>query len=233
MLRMTTFDGGANLLAVSAPKPEPSSDERGYHHGNLRRELLDAALRSFAVRGNADFTLRELAREVGVTHNAPYRHFKSKAELLDALRTEGFARLAAAERRALDRAGVAADARQRVKVLGDAYVRFALDEPQAFRLMLSLPVDGDASGERPRRAESFTLLESALEAGRAAGVVRSDLSARELALAAWSLVHGLASLLSSGHLPAGEARVRRYSDTLSAIFFEGAARREPSLPQRR
>lgn len=217
---------------MTARPTAATADERGYHHGNLRRELLDAALRSFAARGNTDFTLRELAREVGVTHNAPYRHFKSKAELLGALRTEGFARLAAAERRALDRAGDAADVRTRVKVLGDAYVRFALEEPLAFRLMLSLPLGEEEPG-RPRATESFTLLETALEAGRAAGVVRSDLSARELALAAWSLVHGLASLLSSGHLPAGEARVRRYGDTLAAIFFEGAAHRPSTSPRKR
>jgi AcrR family transcriptional regulator len=205
-------------VSLRAAADRPRSDDRGYHHGNLRRELLDAAMRAFASRGT-DFTLRELAREVGVTHNAPYRHFKSKAELFAALRAEGFARLATAERRALDRAGPLADARTRVKVLGDAYVRFALEEPLAFRLMLAMPVD-DAAGATPARTESFDLLEATLEEGRAAGVVRTDLTARELALA---------SLLASGHLPAGEARVRRYGDTLSTIFFEGA--RKP--PRRR
>jgi hypothetical protein len=56
-----------------------------YHHGNLRRALLDAALALFAERGRFDFTMRELARAAGVTHNAPYRHFADRWALLDAL----------------------------------------------------------------------------------------------------------------------------------------------------
>jgi AcrR family transcriptional regulator len=194
--------------------PEP----RSYHHGSLRRELLDAALRRFTERGTLDFTLRELARDVGVTHNAPYRHFATKAALLDALREEGFARLADAERAALARAGE--DVRARVRALGEAYVRFALAEPAAFRLMLAHPEEKEVGGAA-RATESFAMLERALEEGRASGATRTDLSSRELALAAWSLVHGLSTLLSSGRLPASEARVRRYAGLLEVVFFEG------------
>lgn len=208
------------MTARTRAAARPTRQPRTYHHGNLRRELLDAALHLFEQRGTADFTLRELAREVGVTHNAPYRHFTGKAELIAALREEGFGRLVLAEQRALDRAG--ADQRDRVRALGEAYVRFALDEPLAFRLMLAVPLEG-GSGERPREAESFGMLERTLAEARAAGVVRDDLTARELAIAAWSLVHGLASLLASGRLPRGEARVRRYTETLSTIFLDGAA----------
>ncbi len=191
-----------------------------YHHGNLRRALLDAALDLFVARGSFDFTLRELAREAGVTHNAPYRHFEGKADLLAAIRTEGFEALAEASRAALRVAGE--DARARVRGLGAAYVGFALERPHHFRLMLHNPL-GDAPTELD--ALAFAILKETIDQARTAGVVRDDMSGREIALAAWALVHGLASLVVSGHLPADPARVRRWTKTLDAIFFEGALAR--------
>ncbi len=211
------------------PTKAKSAKKRAYHHGNVRRALLDEAARVFAARGTLDFTLRELARSVGVTHNAPYRHFESKAELLEALRAEGFARLAAAEVAALEGAGD--DARARVKALGEAYVRFALQEPTLFRLVLAHPTEAVSHAPSPG-PESYALLERTLEEARVTGVARDDLSARELALVAWSLVHGLATLLSSGHLPAGEARVERYAKLLASVFFDGAAASATGGPAR-
>lgn len=191
---------------------------RRYHHGNLKQELVRAALGLFAERGSFDFTFRELARAVGVTHNAPYRHFGTREDLLAALRDEGLARLVAYERRALARVGDGA--RARVRALGEAYVRFALREPALFKLVLVTPAGGEA---RPPANASFALLEQALEEGRASGELRRDLAARELALVAWSLVHGLASLTSSGHLPRGAARLDRYAELLAKVYFDGAA----------
>ena len=191
--------------------------QRVYHHGNLRRVLLDAALARFAERGTLDFTLRELARDVGVTHNAPYRHFASKADVVVALGEEGVARLALAAGAALATAG--ADPRARVVALGEAYVGFALDEPLYFRLVLTRPVGRGAAASDPLR-----LLEATLEEARVAGVARDDLSARELAVAAWSLVHGFASLVASGRLPRRAARLKRTSEILGEIFWTGAAR---------
>ncbi len=189
-----------------------------YHHGNLRRTLLDAALALFAERGAFDFTLRELARAAGVTHNAPYRHFAGKAELLEALRGEGFTALAASARAALGSAGD--DPRRRVRALGDAYLRFAIAEPHRFRLMLHNPLE---SAEDPVAGQgtAFAVLRETLEEARQGGVVRRDLSARELALSAWALVHGLSSLMVAGQIPADDARVKRYGKLLETIFFEG------------
>ncbi len=204
--------------AAAAPK-----DSRGYHHGNLRRALLDAALGLFAERGTFDFTFRELARAAGVTHNAPYRHFAGRAELLAALREEGLARLAALEEAALVAAGN--DPRARVTALGEAYVRFALAEPLVFRLVLSHPIDDSEGASVSRGTASYRVLERSLEEARIAGAVRSDLSAKELALAAWSLVHGIASLLASGHMPKGPQRIKAYVALLSEVFFEGAVAR--------
>lgn len=179
----------------------------------------------FAARGAFDFTLRELAREAGVTHNAPYRHFAGKGELLAALREEGFAELAAAAQKAI---AVSDDPRVRIRALGDAYVQFAIARPHHFRLMLHNPLGEEAPP--PESGNAFAILKETIEDGRARGVIRSDLSARELALVAWALVHGLSSLVVSGQLPGGEATVRKYNKALDLVFFEGAA--APSLDKR-
>ncbi len=215
--------GGKPNVALAHIRPTaygPAVAVRAYHHGNLRRALLDAALARLAA-GAADFTLRELARDTDVTHNAPYRHFAGKPELLSALRTEGFEQLAAASRAALE--GASGEPRDRVRALGEAYVRFAVACPHHFRLMLGGP---PSEGEAPKTAEgeSFALLERTLREGQSAGAIRDDLSARDLALAAWALVHGLASLFVSGQVPGSEARLRRWVKLLDATFFEGVAK---------
>lgn len=217
--------GRARFRGVTVTKGEPRPTRgkapRAYHHGDLRNQLIAAALALFEARGDLDFTFRELARAVGVTHNAPYRHFASREELLAALRDEGLARLAAAERRALAKTAQG-DTRARVRALGEAYVRFALAEPVLFKLVLSLPVTAASPGASA--SESFALLEGALAEGRSQGALRGDLAARELALVAWSLVHGLASLVSSGRLPHSAAHLRRYADLAAAVFFDGASK---------
>jgi AcrR family transcriptional regulator len=179
----------------------------------------------FAARGAFDFTLRELAREAGVTHNAPYRHFAGQAELLAALREEGFAALAEAAQQAL---ATSDDPRERVRALGEAYVQFAISRPHHFRLMLHNPLGGEVPAESNN---AFAILRTTLEDGRKRGVMRDDLSARELALAAWSLVHGLSSLVVTGQLPSSDASVRRYTKLLDLVFFEGAG--APSLDKGR
>jgi AcrR family transcriptional regulator len=202
-------------------------DETRYHHGNLRRALLDAALALLAEDGGLDFTMRELARRASVTHNAPYRHFVDKDDLLAALAEEGFALLR--ERSLRDSASASADPRARVRALGTSYVSFAVERPHQFRLMFGAPMATARASypELARAAEaSFALLGDAIEACRAQGLLRSDMSTRSASLVAWSLVHGLASLLVANQIPGGEARVPKLARELSAVFFEGALRRD-------
>src|SRR5258706_3008989 len=96
--------------------------ERPYHHGQLRTALLEQAERTLRERGVQDLSLRELAREVGVSHGAPRRHFPDRQALLDALAEAGFARLGAELRRAVDGAGE--DFEARLQPTAAAYVRF-------------------------------------------------------------------------------------------------------------
>src|SRR4051794_26532278 len=122
--------------STSATKLVPdmaTAEARPYHHGNLRSELLEAAERTLTERGAAELSLRELAREVGVSHAAPRRHFRDKQALLDALAQSGFERLGADLDRALGRAG--GDFRSRLAAFAKAYVRFATRNGPLLELM--------------------------------------------------------------------------------------------------
>lgn len=162
-----------------------------YHHGDLRAAVLAAALKKIEDEGVAGLSVREAARRAGVSHNAPYRHFANREALLAALVADGFAQLAAAL------------AKREGRELGEAYVSFALAHPQLFRLMFSSArVDGDL---KARFATSFANLGSDSAAAGAA---------------AWSLVHGLASLILEGHLQ--ESDTKR---VIGAIRFASGAQR--------
>ena len=109
---------------------------RSYHHGNLKQALLDASLNLIREVGPGAFTLREVARRAGVSHNAPYRHFRDKEELLAALAAEGFDRLTDAMTKAAEPATSALD---RFRSSGRGYVEFALRYPQHFAVMFEVP----------------------------------------------------------------------------------------------
>lgn len=167
-----------------------------YHHGDLRRALVEEALTLLAENGDKGFSLRELARRVGVTANASYRHFANKEALLQALASEGFRRLDVVQRQAA--AGAADD--DKLLAAGRAYIRFAHDHPALFGLMFSvIPVHrrGDELSEASQA--SFETLRQAITRGwpseepDPARVTRASLRA-------WALVHGLAQLLLDGQL---------------------------------
>src|SRR5882724_8394312 len=109
--------------------------ERPYHHGNLRTALLAAAEVTVRERGVQELSLRELAREVGVSHGAPRRHFPDRQALLDALAEAGFGRLGAELRSAADGAGEEFEAR--LQAIAVAYVRFATRDAALLELMFA------------------------------------------------------------------------------------------------
>src|SRR5271166_2750989 len=98
---------------MAMPRP------RSYHHGNLKQALLEASLDIIRKAGPGAFTLREVARRAGVSHNAPYRHFRDKEALLAALAAEGFDRLTAAMAKAVESA---TSALERFRLAGRGYV---------------------------------------------------------------------------------------------------------------
>src|SRR5689334_16373087 len=169
-----------------------------YHHGDLPAALLRAAGRTLEKRGIAALSLRETARRAGVSHNAPYRHFPDREALLAALAAEGFAMLG---ERLRGKPG---------REMGEAYVRFALEQPQRFRLMFGgvLPL-----GKYP---ELSTAAQGAYLAlvGAFNELPRPELAAA----AAWSLVHGLSHLLLDGHF-ASQDRDTFVREVLAAVRF--------------
>src|SRR6185295_17683625 len=106
--------------------------KRSYHHENLRETLLEAAIHLIAEAGPAGFTLREVARRAGVSHNAPYRHFRDKDEMIAAAAAQGFSELNQAM---LDAAGSEPTPLDQLKRAGWAYVSFALHRPEYFTVM--------------------------------------------------------------------------------------------------
>lgn len=169
-----------------------------YHHGDLRRALMDAALSCVVERGVAGLSLREAARRAGVSTAAPYHHFESLEALIQALCDEGFAGLEAAMAAAGDAAGP--DPGARMAALGCAYVRFALAHPGHFRLMFSVPVPAGALNADD--TTGFGRMLAAMRALQAAGQAPAG-PVGPLALLAWTTVHGLATLLLDGPLKAG------------------------------
>ncbi|HKY66823.1 MAG TPA: TetR/AcrR family transcriptional regulator [Acidimicrobiales bacterium] len=191
-----------------------------YHHGNLRQELLDAAVQAITERGVPAVTLRGLAAATGVSHAAPAHHFGDKAGLLTALATDGFERLGDA---------LAAGGGDFLET-GLAYVRFALVHPAHFEVMFQPALyHPDDDGLVAARARTTALL-GASSRDASAPPTTGDTSDR--ALAGWCLVHGFASLVGTGAItPDGDAIAMARRLALAA-FSPGGAGAGPSRSRR-
>jgi AcrR family transcriptional regulator len=184
--------------ASTSARPGRSKRRRTYHHGDLRQALLDAARALLAEGGPAALTLRAAARDAGVSQTAPYRHFASREDMLAAVAEDGFRRLHA---RMVD-AVASQRGKRALQQLAIEYVRFALDQPAEYRIMfgreaaaLEQTVTGAALAASS--AAVMDLLQGGIEEMQRAGVIRAGDSAT-MALAAWSLVHGLVMLTLDG-----------------------------------
>ncbi|MET7342284.1 TetR/AcrR family transcriptional regulator [Streptomyces sp. NPDC087866] len=160
------------------------TSDRAYHHGDLRRAVLTAALDVIRTEGPGALSLRDLARRAGVSHAAPAHHFKDRTGLLTAIAAEGYDLFA-------DALAGAPDLRER----GVAYVRFAATHPAHFQVMFQPDLyrtdDPDLLAAKDRATAE-------LRAGVAA--LSPDGDPRLSGIAAWSLAHGFATLLLSGNL---------------------------------
>ena len=182
------------------------TNERTYHHGDLRRALLDAALVILQTKDAKTLSLRGVARQAGVSHTAPYRHFEDKAALLAAVAEEGFIEFGRYLQNAVDAAE--SEPITSLKMTGAAYIRYALHHPIHFRLMFDShtlePKSEDTSSSLYQTSvQTFQILVDIISAGQTAGkFVNGD--PKMLATGRWALVHGLAMLMLDGMLPAGE-----------------------------
>ncbi|WP_437595645.1 TetR/AcrR family transcriptional regulator [Sorangium sp. So ce590] len=205
--------------ARTPPAPASRAADRPYHHGDLRRAVLEEALALIEAQGNASFTLREVARRIGVSHAAPYRHFADKRALMTELAVQASAALGAQISAALEEAG--GELRARFLAAGFAYVRFALEHPAPFLVMYS----GEVNVEDPRVAAATSqnlgvLLGFIEEAQRAGAFPPGDPMA--LAVPIWAMHHGLATLAAAGALSkAGPVELRRLVDDAHARLLDG------------
>lgn len=174
-----------------------TADARAYHHGDLRKTLLDTAVEHIAREGTEGLSLRALAREAGVSPTAPYRHFENRQALLAALATEGFRELGSRmetdpERLTLEPAVVFFEA-------GMTYVTYARENGVKYHLMF-----GDTIGDFTDHADlleasqaCYAHFEAMLQAGIDTGVLL-QIPVRELGAVVWSMVHGVAGMLIAG-----------------------------------
>lgn len=170
-----------------------SAGQRAYHHGNLRAEILDAAIRELDTVPAEQLSLRAIARAVGVSQTAPYRHFADKENLLAAMATRGYGQLLDTLRRELAAADSSAAAQ--LHALARAYVSYAAEHESLFKLMFGPLVQPgeDLPKLREVSRETLTLVKGILQRGMDSGEFRTQ-DVVYLANAAWAGIHGVATL---------------------------------------
>lgn len=204
----------------NTPQRTKEGTKKAYHHGNLRQVLLDDAVEMINEIGISKVSLRSLAKKAGVSHNAPYMHFKNRDALLAAIAQMGFQQLkVATEEGAFD---AATSWREQLKQGCAAYVKFSVENPALFRVMF---MEHDA--ERfPEYAEDSMQALKVLEDMIAVGQDLGEVEPGETALYTnfvWSMLHGV-SVVNSGRavapLPYGnhdiEAMTRQFVEMLLA-----------------
>ncbi len=172
-----------------------TSTSKSYHHGNLRAELLATAVEQLREVGVDDLSLRALARAVGVSQTAPYRHFSDKSELLAAMATSGYLDLLDALRDVGATSGDCPNAQ--LLAFAHTYVDYAARNPQLFKLMFGPAVQPTVKYPELRKAsrDTLQLVQDILQRGVDRGVFRQVDDIAYMANAAWSSIYGLSTLL--------------------------------------
>ena len=172
---------------------------RGYHHGDLRRRLIDVGERLLEEAGVEGFTLRECARRAGVSPSAPSHHFGNVTGLLTAIATVGFDGLSEAQEAAL--VGVQGGAEARLKAIGGSYIRYAVAHPARFRVIFGrMALDESDPALHASGSRALGILRRELATLRGEPVEGGDPDFEAAVSLAWSAVHGYATLLIDGHL---------------------------------
>ncbi|HXB78433.1 MAG TPA: TetR/AcrR family transcriptional regulator [Bradyrhizobium sp.] len=176
----------------------PDTTDRPYHHGDLRRALIETAMGMLHEDKGWQFTLREVARRAGVSHAAPYKHFPDKAALLAEMALLGFDRLRQATMTAKSRRPKSL--RDEFFAIGRAYVQFGVSNPALYRLMFSADADEAADVHLNERAlAAFGVLIELLKRGQTEGILRKR-DVRGQAAACWAQLHGITMLTIDGLL---------------------------------
>ncbi|MEP7288152.1 MAG: TetR/AcrR family transcriptional regulator [Chloroflexota bacterium] len=198
-----------------------------YHHGDLRNTLIQAGLEMLSEGGAAALDLRKIARKVGVSHSAPYRHFADKQALLAAINEEGFLRLAERIEAALKEAPN--DPLEQLQAIATTYMQFAVDNPWLMREMFSgLTIDRESFPSLYNASKAvYHYYVQVVELGQQQGsIIEGD--ARALAGVLKSLLHGVAMLTIENQMPPfsdgpdGPSQLMRYS---VQMLYQGLGRK--------
>nr|WP_301272787.1 TetR/AcrR family transcriptional regulator [Acetobacter orientalis] len=186
------------VSCVNMASQVSETKDRPYHHGDLRRALIDTALAMLAADQNWTFTLREIARRTGVSHAAPYKHFRDREVLLRELARIGYVRLG--EVMTVAMSPDQPSTRAQFVAVAQACIGFALGNSGLYRLMFSSDADKTIDPQLHDAAmDTFGILLRLLEKGQRDGSFRKVAISAQAA-ASWAQVHGLAMLAISGQL---------------------------------
>jgi AcrR family transcriptional regulator len=204
---------------------EQTSAGRGrYHHGALKESLIEEAQKLLAEKGAAAFSLHELARRVGVSVAAPYRHFENRDALLGAVAARGYDQLLGILGESLQET---ADPIEQLRLFGVCYMRFAIDHPELFAIMFNDRYRGET--EAAQRA-SFEPMTEFVEQAQRAGALPPGLPAPEIARFLWATAHGLTVLhLNGGFQALGiDNTPQALIDSAWSAFLAQAPREDPA-----
>ena len=198
-----------------------------YQHGNLAEALVQAGLKLLSEGGVEKLSLRAAAQLAGVSHAAPYRHFRDKEALVAAIAERGFRLLTAFMKEEVAAMAPGAGAAERLRATGIGYLRFATAHPAYLQVIFGGVLGKDALPESLRQAgaEAYATLRAVVAEGAASGELRASRPEDEdrLALASWSMVHGLATLIVNGAIPAppSPAALRELTSGLLLLLGKG------------
>ena len=233
MLPMETSDvSSVNIYARlrrdmtgSKSKTFPARDS--YHHGDLHSTLVQAAEHLLEKQGFSELSLREVAKLAGVSHSAPYRHFRGKAGLLEAVAQAGFNRLAGMVDAAHD--AFPDDPEAQLRAAGVAYVEWATENPERTHLMYGGMMKSEDVPEALRACaeDAYAGIFRIIDEGRRAGVFGGD-DTDSVVISAWAVVHGLTMLiLGSGKVnPDGPEQVRALALRVCDTILDGIRARD-------
>lgn len=196
------------------------SRSNGYHHGNLRNALIMAAVELIEERGDPDFAISEAARKAGVSAAAPYRHFRDREALLEAVSELCFIGLGEAVEQA--RRAHPEGSRECILALGHTYLAYVASRPAFYNLMWSREVTDKKQGRQQDDSPGFNTFLAAVEAW-CSNQSLADCDSLDLALKLWAMAHGLAVLTIGGQLDAFQpgADVIQMLDSGTHAFLDG------------
>ena|SRR5215203_4235706 len=202
-----------------------ASPKTNYHHGDLRRALVDAARDLVRESGPENLSLREVARRAGVSQTAPYRHFADRRELVAAVAAEAFRDLYA---RIVKGARSAGESKQGLRAVAEQYVAFAIDRESEYRLMFGGELaNGNSLPELDQASRAvFDLLRSGIAGLKEQNLV-ADRPTDDVAVTCWATMHGLVMLLLDGQVPGGHGKRSAIAlvHASTEILMDGMAKR--------